>query len=66
MSNSQKEDFVKQNWNKSAKAKELMLSYSKNNPSTMTSKINDEEEIEIYTPNSNNDEDVIVYVPGKK
>ena len=64
MSNSQKEDFVKQNWNKSAKAKELMLSYSKNNPSTMTSKINDEEEIEIYTPNNN--EDVIVYVPGKK
>lgn len=66
LSNSQKEDFVKQNWNKSAKAKELMLSYSKNNPSTMTSKISDEEEIEIYTPNSNNDEDVIVYVPGKK
>ena len=30
----------------------------------MTSKINDEEEIEIYTPNNN--EDVIVYVPGKK
>lgn len=66
LSNSQKEDFVKQNWNKSAKAKELMLSYSKNNPSIMTSKISDEEEIEIYTPNSNNDEDVIVYVPGKK
>lgn len=65
LSNSQKEDFVKQNWNKSAKAKELMLSYSKNNPSTMTSKLS-EEEIEIYTPNSNNNEKVIDYVPGKK
>ena len=66
LSNSQKEDFVKMNWNKSKKAKDLMFSYSKKNPPTMTSKISDEEEIEIYTPNSNNDDDVIVYVPGKK
>ena len=52
MSNSQKEDFVKMNWNKSKKAKDLMFSYSKKNPPTITSKISDE--------------DVIDYVPGKK
>lgn len=63
LSNSQKEDFVKMNWNKSEKAKNLMLSYSKKNPPTITSKINNEE-IEDYYPGSK--EEIIDYVPGKK
>lgn len=63
LSNSQKEDFVKMNWNKSKKAKDLMLSYSKKNPPTITSKINNEE-IEDYYPGSK--EEIIDYVPGKK
>lgn len=63
MTDSQKQDFVKMNWNKSKKAKDLMLSYSKKNPPTMTSKIK-EEEIENYYPGSK--EEIIDYVPGKK
>ena len=66
MTPSEKEDYVKQNWHKSPKASQIMLTLSTIDPATMTSEINSEGEIEIYTPNSNNDEDVIVYVPGKK
>lgn len=40
---SDKEDFVKQNWYKSDKAKAQMLALSKLDPATMTSEVNDED-----------------------
>ncbi len=61
----QKQDnFVKENWHKSNKAKEIMLTLSEIDPATMTSELNDEEEVEEYTPNEN--EEIIDYIPGKK
>lgn len=57
-----KEDFVKQNWHRSAKARAIMLALSKLDPATMTSEITDDEIID-YDPS--NDDDVIDYVPGK-
>lgn len=63
MSASDKEDFVKQNWHRSDKARKLMLEFSKYNPATMTSELNDD--VEEYTPGGGDDE-VIDYTPGKK
>lgn len=61
----QKQDnFVKENWHKSKKAKEIMLTLSGIDPATMTSELNDEEEVEEYTPDEN--EEVIDYTPRKK
>lgn len=57
-----KEDYVKQNWHRSAKARAIMLALSKLDPATMTSEITDDEIID-YDPS--NDDDVIDYVPGK-
>lgn len=45
MSAKDKEDFVKQNWYKSDKAKTQMLTLSKIDPATMTSKISDDGEL---------------------
>ncbi len=59
----EKEDFVKQNWHKSPKAKAQMLALSKLDPATMTSELNDD--VEEYTPGGGDDE-VIDYTPGKK
>ena len=53
-----KEDYVKQNWHKSPKASQIMLTLSKLDPATMTSELNDE--VVDYEP-----EEVIDYVPGK-
>lgn len=46
-----KEDFVNQNWHKSPRASQLMLSLSKLDPATMTSEVEDGEEIEEWDPN---------------
>ena len=54
-----KEDYVKQNWHKSPKASQIMLTLSKLDPATMTSELNDE--VVDYEP-----EEVIDYVPGNK
>lgn len=59
MTQSEKEDYVKQNWHKSPKASQLMLALSKIDPATMTSELNDE--VVEYDPN----DEVIDYVPGK-
>ena len=59
MTQSEKEDYVKQNWHKSPKASQIMLTLSKIDPATMTSELNDE--VEEYNPN----DEVIDYVPGK-
>ena len=53
-----KEDYVKQNWHKSPKASQIMLTLSQLDPATMTSELNDE--VVDYEP-----EEVIDYVPGK-
>lgn len=55
-----KEDYVKQNWHRSPRAKSIMLTLSKLDPATMTSEIADDDIID-YDP----DDDVIDYVPGK-
>ncbi|MDO4527598.1 MAG: hypothetical protein Q4C03_02290 [bacterium] len=55
-----KEDYVKQNWHKSPKASQIMLTLSGIDPATMTSELYDE--VEDYTPSN---EEVIDYVPGK-
>ena len=43
-----KEDFVKQNWYKSDKAKAQMLALSKLDPANMTSKVSDDEDYSQY------------------
>ena len=43
MTENEKEDFVKQNWHRSDKARKMMLEFSKYNPATITSKVNDED-----------------------
>lgn len=58
-----KEDYVKQNWHKSPKASQIMLTLSGIDPATMTSELNDD--VEEYTPGGGDDE-VIEYTPGKK
>ena len=58
-----KEDYVKQNWHKSPKASQIMLTLSGIDPATMTSELNDD--VEEYTPGGGDDE-VIDYTPGKK
>lgn len=63
MTASKKEDFVKQNWYKSPKASQIMLTLSGIDPATMTSELNDD--VEEYTPGGGDDE-VIDYTPGKK
>lgn len=63
MSASDKEDFVNQNWHKSPKASQIMLTLSGIDPATFTSKLNDD--VEEYTPGGGDDE-VINYTPGKK
>lgn len=64
LSNSQKEDFVKLNWNKSNRAKSQMLNLAEKDPNKYKSKISDSEEIEDYYPGSK--AEIIDYVPGKK
>lgn len=59
----EKEDFVKQNWHKSPKASQIMLTLSGIDPATMTSELNDD--VEEYTPGGGDDE-VIDYTPGNK
>lgn len=59
----EKEDFVKQNWHKSPKASQIMLTLSGIDPATMTSELNDD--VEDYTPGGGDDE-VIDYTPGNK
>ena len=54
-----KELYVQQNWHKSPKASQIMLTLSKLDPATMTSELNDE--VVDYEP-----EEVIDYVPGNK
>ena len=63
-----KEDYVKQNWHKSAKASQIMLTLSGIDPATMTSELNEEEEVEEYTPggSGSGDDEVIDYTPGNK
>ena len=61
-----KEDYVKQNWHKSAKASQIMLTLSGIDPATMTSEVSsDEDDVVDYDPNGGGDDDVIDYVPGK-
>ena len=66
MTPSQKEDYVKQNWHKSAKASQIMLTLSGIDPATMTSEVSsDEDDVVEYSPNGGGDDEVIDYVPGK-
>lgn len=58
----EKEDFVKQNWTKSPRARQRMLFLSTIDPATMTSDVSDEEIID-YNPEE--EEEIIDYVPGK-
>ena len=58
-----KEDYVKQNWHKSPKASQIMLTLSGIDPATMTSELNND--VEEYTPGGGDDE-VIDYTPGNK
>ena len=61
-----KEDYVKQNWHKSAKASQIMLTLSGIDPATMTSEVSsDEDDVVEYSPNGGGDDEVIDYVPGK-
>ena len=61
-----KEDYVKQNWHKSAKASQIMLTLSGIDPATMTSEVSsDEDDVVDYDPNGGGDDEVIDYVPGK-
>lgn len=62
MSASDKDTFVKENWYKSEKAKNIMLSLSKLDPAAMTSELNNE--VVDYVPGGG-DDDVIDYTPGK-
>lgn len=60
-----KEDYVKQNWHRSARAKAVMLALSKLDPATMTSEVTtDDDDVIDYNPAD--DDDVIDYVLGKK
>ena len=59
---SEKEDFVKQNWHKSPRASQIMLTLSGIDPATMTSELNDE--VEEYTPGGSGNDEVIDYRPG--
>lgn len=62
-----KEDFVKQNWWRSAAARAQMRALSGLDPSTMTSDDNDE--IEDYVPGGSDDgesDEITDYVPEKK
>ena len=58
-----KEDYVKQNWHKSPKASQIMLTLSGIDPATMRSELNDD--VEEYTPGGG-DNEVIDYTPGNK
>ena len=58
----EKEDFVKQNWTKSPRARQRMLFLSTIDPATMTSDVSEEEVID-YNPEE--EEEIIDYVPGK-
>lgn len=58
----EKEDFVKQNWTKSPRARQRMLFLSTIDPATMTSDVSEEEIID-YNPEE--EEEIIDYVPGK-
>ncbi len=61
-----KEDFVKQNWHRSGRARSIMLALSKLDPATMTSEVTpDDDDVIDYNPADEND-DVIDYIPGKK
>ena len=60
----EKEDFVKQNWHKSPKASQIMLTLSSIDPANMTSEVNDD--VEDYVPNNGGDDEVIDYTPGNK
>lgn len=58
-----KEDFVKQNWHRSGRARSIMLALSKLDPTTMTSEVTpDDDDVIDYNPADDND--VIDYVPG--
>ena len=57
-----KEDYVKQNWHKSPRASQIMLTLSGIDPATMTSELSDD--VEDYTPGGE-DNEVIDYVPEK-
>ena len=57
-----KEDYVKQNWHKSPRASQIMLTLSGIDPATMTSELNNE--VVDYVPGGGDDE-VIDYIPGK-
>lgn len=58
-----KEDYVKQNWHKSPKASQIMLTLSTIDPATMTSELSDDG-VEDYTPGGGGNDEVIDYVPG--
>lgn len=51
MTPAQKEDYVKQNWHKSARARAHMLALSGIDPATMTSAVS--EEVIDYVPGNN-------------
>lgn len=57
-----KDDYVKQNWHKSPKASQIMLTLSSIDPATMTSEVNNSD-VEDYVPSGS--EEVIDYIPGK-
>lgn len=50
-----KEDFVKQNWHKSPKASQIMLTLSKLDPATMTSELSDEDDFSEYQEGDDDD-----------
>lgn len=55
MSQSQKEDFVKQNWNKSNRAKSHMLNLAEKDPNKYKSKISDSEDYSQYEVTADED-----------
>ena len=58
---SQKEDFVKQNWAKSPKARAIMMALSQIDPAVMQNEV--QEEVEEWTPES---EEIEEWTPDKK
>lgn len=50
-----KEDFVKQNWHKSPKASQIMLTLSTLDPATMTSELNDDDDFSQYQEGDDDD-----------
>lgn len=62
MSAQQKEDFVKQYWDKSPKAKQLMMELGKQDPATMQSEINDWSEYEQASDDQSDDTDFSQYL----